>query len=393
MIGTSEGIVMTASEDRTFPGSPTVNEHGPAPYPAPSSDHGLPRKLVALVAALMLIAALAGYAAARGRGSGTTTVSVSAADAPSSSTALTADQIAEKVDPAIVDITTQTGSGTAAGTGMIVGSSGQILTNNHVVSGATSITVTLTSSGQSFPATLLGYDTSHDVAVLNVANVSAWPTIHAVHSSTASVGDTVFAVGNALGRGGEPAVVQGTIQGLNQTITASDESGFESETLHGLIAMAADIQPGDSGGATVDAAGDVIGMTTAGNTGVQTTSSGSTVGFAVPIDDALAVVKSIESGSASGTVHLGLHGRLGVAVQNTNDGVAVQSVEADSAAANAGLQEGDVISSVNGKTIASSDDLSDAMAATHVGDKISVSWTGSDGSMHTATTTLTVGVG
>jgi S1-C subfamily serine protease len=399
--------VMSSYENETFPGPPTPN----APQP---TQHRWPHQFFVVLAALMLIAGFAGYqtmsggssrsmttSASTNNGSGSSASGTTITPGPSasgsgSSATLTPDQIVAKVDPAIVDINTQLGnSGRAAGTGMIINSSGEILTNNHVVAGATSITVTLTSSQQSYPATLMGYDASHDVALLKIDNVSGLPTIQAASASSASVGDSVIAIGNALGKGGQPATAQGEITAVNQTITAGDETGGDSETLNNLLQMNAAIQPGDSGGATVNAAGNVIGMTTAGNQSAETTSmSTATIGYAVPIDDALAVVKTIESGVASGTVHLGLHGQLGVAVQpGDGQGVSVVNVAANSAAANVGIAEGDVITAVNGQSITSTNDLNDAMTATHVGDQISITWQDGSGSTQNATTTLTVGVG
>jgi S1-C subfamily serine protease len=377
------------------PALPTLAPAPPTP-PVPPTAPGARRwpRLVAMVAAMMLLAGIGGYRVALASTGGSTANSVSASASASTAT-LTLDQIAAKVDPAIVDINTQLGNGAAAGTGMIISSTGEILTNNHVVAGATSINVTLTSSGQSYPATLVGYDASHDVAVIQVSGVSGWPTIDAVNSSSAHVGDTVVAIGNALGKGGQPSVVQGNIAAVNQTITAGDEGGATSETLNNLIAINADIQPGDSGGATVNAAGQVIGMTTAGSTGTETAAaSSSTTGFAVPINDALAVAKTIESGSASGTVHIGPHGQLGVAIQDANGGgVTVESVQDGSAAASAGIQAGDVITAVNGHSISSVNDLNEAMTATHVGDHVTIAWTDANGTSHTATATLTAGVG
>jgi len=362
----------------------------PAPVPGARGEDR-PHRLLALLAALMLIAGFVGYTVTYAHRSGSPAASVSTS---TGSGTLSLDQIAAKVDPAIVDITTRLGSsGTAAGTGMIISSSGEILTNNHVVAGATSITATLTSSGKSYSATLVGYDASHDVALLKIANVSGLPTIHTAGASTAAAGDTVTAIGNALGKGGTPTAVQGVIAATDQSITAGDETGSESETHNGLIEMTAAIQPGDSGGATVDSTGNVIGMTTAGDTSIQTTST-ATVGYAVPIDDALAVVKAIESGTASGTVHLGLHGQLGVAVQDSNgDGVAVVNVQANSAAANAGLTTGDVITAINGRSITSTNDLNNVMTSTHVGDHVTVTWQDGTGTTQTGTATLTVGVG
>jgi S1-C subfamily serine protease len=221
---------------------------------------------------------------------------------------LTLGQIKAKVDPAVVDITTELDVwGHEAGTGMLITPTGEILTNDHVVAGANAITVTLTSSAKSYPATLLGEDASRDVALLEIANVSGLATIQTASASTATVGDTVTAIGNALGENHEPAAVQGEITAVKQTITASDEIGIETETLTGLLQTTAPTQLGDSGGATVNTAGNVIGMTTASNASRATAA---TVSYAIPIDDALAVANAIQSGTAPGAGRLGPHGHL-----------------------------------------------------------------------------------
>ena len=142
-------------------------------------------------------------------------------------------------------------------------STGEILTNNHVIDGATSISVTDVGNGKTYKATVVGYDKSHDIAVLQLQGASGLKTAKIGDSSKATVGESVVAIGNAGGTGGTPSAAGGSIVALNQQITASDELGGASEQLTGLIEVNADVQPGDSGGSLVDSAGQVIGIDTA----------------------------------------------------------------------------------------------------------------------------------
>lgn len=184
-----------------------------------------------------------------------------------SGAALNVSSIAGTIDPSVVDINTTLPQGAAAGTGMVISSSGEVLTNNHVINGATSISVTV-SGGKSYPAKVVGYDATDDVAVLQLQGA---PTLPAISTSTSQplVGDQVVAIGNALGRGGTPATAQGSVTALNQTITATDADGSNPETLNGVIQVDANIQPGDSGGPLVNADGQVVGMDSAGSQGQQ----------------------------------------------------------------------------------------------------------------------------
>src|SRR5206468_1118560 len=144
-------------------------------------------------------------------------------------------RIAARVSPAIVDINTTLGSSQAAGTGMLISSTGEILTNNHVVSGSTSITITVEGQASTFTAHVVGVDVSQDVAVIQIdQSVSGLPTVTFADSSSLQVGDTVVTLGNALGQGGAPRVTQGQVTALNQTITASEGAG-NAETLSGMI--------------------------------------------------------------------------------------------------------------------------------------------------------------
>ncbi|EUA43391.1 trypsin family protein [Mycobacterium xenopi 3993] len=170
-----------------------------------------------------------------------------------------------QVGPEIVDIDTKMGyqSAVGAGTGIVIDPGGVVLTNNHVIAGATDIRARDIGNGQTYPVEVIGYDRSHDVAVLQLAGASGLPTANIGDSSTVAVGDPIVALGNAGGVGGAPSAVPGRVIALNQTVSAADALTGSSETLHGLIQVDAAIRPGDSGGPTVNSTNQVIGMNTA----------------------------------------------------------------------------------------------------------------------------------
>ena len=199
----------------------------------------------------------------------------------------------------------------------MLSSNGVILTNNHVIDGATSISVTDIGNDKTYTASVVGYDRTKDIAVLQLHNASGLQTATLGNSSNASVGEDVVGVGNAGGTGGTPSAAGGTVTALNQSITASDDGDGTSEQLSGLIETNADIQPGDSGGALVDTSGNVLGIDTAASAGFSFQSndqSSGTQGFAIPINTALSLAKSIEAGSGSSTVHIGETAFLGVEI-------------------------------------------------------------------------------
>ncbi|MFY9614137.1 MAG: trypsin-like peptidase domain-containing protein [Candidatus Dormiibacterota bacterium] len=215
---------------------------------------------------------------------------------------LDAATVAAQVNPAVVDIYTTLAGGSAAGTGMVISSSGEVLTNNHVVEGATTISVQVVGTGRTYSAAVVGTDKADDVAVIQLRGAASLKTITVGDSSKVSVGDAVLAIGNALGRGGVPLASPGVVAGLNQTITADDGSG-NAETLSSLIQVRALIQPGDSGGPLVDAGGNVIGMDTAAQIGRgRRQSTASNNGYAIPISTAMAIARQIEAG---GTITAG----------------------------------------------------------------------------------------
>src|SRR5437773_753225 len=146
----------------------------------------------------------------------------------------------------VIDTTVGYQGGSAARTGMVLTSSGEVLTNNHVIRGATSIKVTAVATGRTYTAKVVGTDPADDVAVLQLQGASGLKTIGTTDSSKLAVGTAVVALGNAYGAGGTPSVVTGNIVALDQTITAGDAGGGAAEQLSGLIETNAALQPGDS---------------------------------------------------------------------------------------------------------------------------------------------------
>ncbi|MHB8465045.1 MAG: S1C family serine protease, partial [Acidimicrobiales bacterium] len=278
----------------------------------------------------------------------------------------------------------------AAGTGMVLTSSGEVLTNNHVISGATTITATVVGTGRTYTAKVVGTDKTADVAVLQLVGASGLPTITASKTSV-NEGDQVIAIGNAGGAGGTPSVVTGSIVALGQSITASNDDGSGAEQLSNLIETNAPIQPGDSGGPLISASGDIVGMNTAASAGTRFFSQAS-VGFAIPIGQALSVARQIESGQATSAIQIGLPGFLGVEIQRSSVNQAlVGGVPAGTPAARAGIAVGDVITSIDAKAVGSPEALTTLLHAHRPGDRVSVGWTDTSGATHTATVTLVAG--
>jgi S1-C subfamily serine protease len=309
--------------------------------------------------------------------------------------------VAAKVDPAVVDVNTTLGfnSGAAAGTGMVITPSGEVLTNNHVVDGATSVTVQINGSGPTYTAKVLGTDATDDVALLQIQGVSGLKTVKLGDSTGVAVGDEIVAIGNALGLQGPPSVSGGTVTALDQSITASDAGGANSEQLNGLIQIDAPLRPGDSGGPLVNMAAEVIGMDTAA-AGIQRSRSASTLAFAIPINAAMTVIHQIEAGRGSATVHIGDAAFLGVQIQSASGsggsvpagtGAVVAAVTPHTPAEDAGLAVGDTIVAVDGKAIDSPADLTQRISDHHPGDSARISWTDPSGKTHSATVRLATG--
>ena len=286
----------------------------------------------------------------------------------------------------IVDIYTTLGyeSGVAAGTGMILTRSGEVLTNNHVISGATSFKIVDVTTHRRYSATVVGYSVSRDVAVLQLAHASGLRTVRLGGWVRTRVGQRVVARGNAQGRGGPPKAARGRIIALHQQIVAKDEIG-EPETLSNLITTNAPVVPGYSGGPLEDARNRVLGMVTAGSI------SNFHRGFAIPIKQALQLARRIESGRPNAIVHVGPTAFLGVGLKTAQGGARIVQIVAGKPADTAGLVVGDVITALNGVAIASSLDVRREVLSLVPGKAVSIGWTDTGGVAHTGTITPTSG--
>jgi S1-C subfamily serine protease len=275
-----------------------------------------------------------------------------------------------QVGPTIVDIDAKLGyqSAVGAGTGIVIGPS-TVLTNNHVVAGATDLTARSIGNGQTFPATVIGFDRNHDIAVLQLAGGGLQPA-NIGNSDTVTVGEPIVSLGNAGGVGGAPSAVDGRVVALNQTVSASDALTGSTETLDGLIQVDAGIRPGDSGGPTVNTANQVIGLNTAASDNYHL---GRGQGFVIPINEAMAIAGQIQGGG-SPTVHIGPTAFLGVGVNDAagGAGAVVRQVIPTGPAAGAGFAPGDVITSVNGQPVNSATALTAILDQHHPGENVTV---------------------
>jgi putative serine protease PepD len=321
-------------------------------------------------------------------GSGTTTKTVTTAAATGSSqpvaaetgtTALTAGQVykqtAQSVAFITAQVTQQTGSGspfgpqsqsgTATGSGFVISKDGLIVTNAHVVDGATSIKVKI-GDGQQQTATLVGKDVSSDLALLKVdTGGKSLTPLKLADSSTVQVGDPTYAIGNPYGL--DRTLTTGVVSALGREISAPN--GF---SISQVIQTDAALNPGNSGGPLLNTAGQVIGV----NSQIESSSSGNGssggntgIGFAIPSNTVKSVVSQLQNG---GTVS---HAYLGVSSQDatgTTQGAQLAAVTASSPAADAGLQQGDVVTSFGGTPVTSSDDLSAAVDGHAAGDQVDV---------------------
>ncbi len=312
------------------------------------------------------------------------------------SNSTTLQRAAQSVVPGMVYINTELGyqDSAGAGTGIVLTSSGEVLTNNHVISGATSISATDLATGRTYPAAVVGYDRKADVAVVKLTGASGMTPAPLGDSSTVKVGDAIVGVGNAGGAGGNPTASPGRVTGLGQSITASDESSGSAEQLTGLIQIAANIQPGDSGGPLVNSAGKVVGMNTAASAGFRLggQNTGGGEGFAIPIATARSVAGQITSGSRSASVHIGDSAMLGVTASDAPDrsGAVVAQVLVDGAAAQV-LSGGDTITALNGTPIASVTALTDTVDTLYPGETVPITWVDQSGQQQSAPITLAGG--
>jgi S1-C subfamily serine protease len=393
-IGSSHTAAASSGSGTTLPGNGSSGSNGgSAPGSGSGSGSGYPYGN--------------GYAPGSGSGyGGSFGGSGSSGTAPSTGGTGPSDasSIAARVDPGLVDVNTTIDYGTAqgAGTGMVLTSNGEVLTNNHVIDGATSISVTDVGNGRTYAATVVGYSVTKDVAVLKLTGASGLQTV-TTSSASASVGEEVVGIGNAGGSGGTPSYAGGTVTATNQSITASDELTGTAENLTDMIETNADIQSGDSGGPLVNASGRVIGMDTAGSDTSQFASESSGSGFAIPIGVATSIAQQIEAGDSSSTVHAGATAFLGVQIgesgsgpgsegSSTGNGVEISGVVSGSPAAGSGLAGGDVITSVAGHAVTTQSALQSVMVNdVKPGQTVTVQYTDTAGQQRTVTVVLTSG--
>ena len=347
-----------------------------------------------------------------------------------------AQQAVSEITPSVVNIDTvlSYGSAQAAGTGIVLSADGLILTNHHVVEGATAVTGTVVGTGETYQATVLGYDPATDVAVIRLENASNLPVAELAGADSLDLGELVVGVGNAGGDGGEPTSREGVVTALDQTITATDAAGGDAETLHGLIGTNAAIQSGQSGGPLVDSTGAVVGVDVAASSTYSGESA--TNGYAIPIEDAVAVAEQIVSGTETSTIHVGATAFLGVQLassasgdgsvggsqdqygygmpgdlgqqfgfgdqggfsgQGSDDqsayssgtsGLVIAGVVDGSAAEAAGLAAGDTLTAFDGTSISAAEQLTQLIGAHDVGDSVTLTWVDASGSSHQATVRL-----
>jgi S1-C subfamily serine protease len=272
----------------------------------------------------------------------------------------------------------------AAGTGIVLTRDGQVMTNNHVIAGATTIKVTIPATHRTYTADVMGYDVVDDLALLKLEGASNLATATIGNSAKLKVGQAARAVGNARGAG-KLIVTKGKVVGLNRTISVQQEDGTLSR-LANLVATTAKLVPGDSGGPLIDANGKVIGVDAAGSA-----NGSSAVGYAIAINKAMAITKQIVASRASQLVHIGATAFVGIEAQDGPNGVLVGGILPSSPAEAAGLQQGDVITAIDGTTITGSADLRAFLFLHHPGDSITVSYTDTAGNPATVTLTLADG--
>ena len=303
---------------------------------------------------------------------------------PSSSSGSNAEQVAKAVTPSVVLLQVQGDGQADEGSGIILDSGGQILTNNHVVAAAADggkITVVL-SSGKTYAGKIVGRDPVTDLAVVQAEGAHGLRPAAFGSSAHLQVGQPVLAIGAPLGLQG--TVTTGIVSALDRPVTSTGEAG--QSTVVDAIQTDAAINPGNSGGPLVDQAGRVIGITSSiaslgASSGGQAGSIG--LGFAIPVDEALQVADQIEAGNPVA------HAQLGVSVSDSTDpaGARIGQVDPTSAASKAGLRSGDVVTRVGSQLVDNADALVAAIRAEAPGDHVTVTYVRGSAS-HTVTVTL-----
>lgn len=298
------------------------------------------------------------------------------------------------VEPSVVRIDTtvdyQHVMGT--GTGIVLDPNGQVLTNYHVIQGADTINATV--GDRSFAADIVGFDRRRDIAVLQLRGAGGLPVTPLGDSAQLAIGDPVVALGNARGSRAPLTQETGTISAFDRTISAEDELTGSSNPMTGLIEIAAPVRAGDSGGPVVNTAGQVVGITTAASVNFRMGPGGE--GFAIPINDALAIANQIRAATPTDTVHIGPPTLLGVGVSTVEQheafpGVMVHEVIRGGPADQAGLSDGDVLLTLDDTPLDSAAELTAVLDRHYPGDVIALTWIDRMGQHRTGKATLTAG--
>lgn len=296
-----------------------------------------------------------------------------------------------RTEPGVVriDTTIPFQGAVGTGTGVVLSPDGIVLTNNHVVRGATTITASNVGNGQSYQADVLGYDRKSDIAVLQLRGASGLPVAPTADSATVVLGDPVTAVG--FPEGGALTRAPGAVRALDRSIQANDDFTGSSEQLSGLVEFGADIRPGDSGGPLVNRDGAVVGIVTAATENYQMTGGGG--GFAIPLNQALSISDAVRSGAAPGSIHVGPTAILGLGVGSRRDdaGVPVLGVVRGSPVEQAGVRGGDVITAIDGAPTGDATALTDILDQRRPGDTVTLAYLDGNRSPRSVPVTLTEG--
>jgi len=304
-----------------------------------------------------------------------------------------------QVVPGLVDINTTLSyqGAIGAGTGILLNPEGEVLTNNHVIEGATDITALSLANSRSYPVDVIGFDRDNDIALVRLRGAGGLPTAVLGTSASLAVGDPIAAIGNSNGSSAPPSYAPGTVTQIGASVRASDESGGGARELRDLIRVAAEILPGDSGGPLVNGNGQVVGVNVAATLTYRMGGVDGGEGFAIPIDRAVAIANQIRAGAASGSIHIGDTAFIGVGIADASPmsrgpvGAVVRQVLPDTPARLIGLFSGDVITAVDGSPVTSAADLSNLMDQRRPGDTIVLTWTDRGGIPHSAPLVLAKG--
>ena len=374
--GATEPPSWPASDRPAYPPTFGYLPSPPAPPPSPFGVTPPPRRhgrgLAAAVLAVALVAGGVGFGVSKALDDSpnstasppATTQSIGRTSALTlAPTGLDIHELIARVSPSVLDIEIgqQTTNGLrqiAAGSGVVISSDGLILTNAHVVDltdqfGRTipnAVVQVKSSDGKVRPATVLGSSPANDIALIRVQDSSGLTPVTLGDSDALRVGDDVVAIGNALDLGDTPTVTKGIVSAKNRTLDVDANT-----TLKGLIQTDAAINHGNSGGALLNAAGELVGINSAAIPDAQN------VGFAIAINTIKPLIEQLKSGNPPATT--GTTPVLGITMQNTISGAAITGISSGSGAANAGLQIGDVITKINGKDVTTTDEVGAAIAA------------------------------